>query len=90
MKNIFLLHMFFMFFLKNHVMGNYEKIFYDFQIESITGEIIDFKDYKNKAILVVNTASFCGFTKQYSDLTIIMEQIQIKKFYCSWDSIKFI
>ncbi len=57
-----------MFFFKNTFSANYEKIFYDFNIEAITGENIDFNDYKNKAILVVNTASYCGFTKQYDEL----------------------
>ena len=58
----------FMFFLKNSSSANYEKIFYDFNIESITGEIIDFNDYRSKVILIVNTASYCGFTKQYAEL----------------------
>ena len=58
----------FMFFFKNTVTANYEKKFYDFHIESITGELINFDDYKNKAILIVNTASYCGFTKQYDEL----------------------
>ena len=58
----------FMFFFKNTVSANYDKIFYDFEIESITGEKIDFKEYENKVILVVNTASYCGFTKQYDEL----------------------
>ena len=57
-----------MFFLKNSSSANYEKIFYDFNIESITGEIIDFNDYRSKVILIVNTASYCGFTKQYAEL----------------------
>ena len=57
-----------MFFFKNNVNANYDKIFYDFKIESITGETIDFNKYKNKVILIVNTASYCGFTKQYTDL----------------------
>ena len=57
-----------MFFFKNTVMANYEKVFYDFKIESITGEIIDFNNYKNKVFLIVNTASYCGFTKQYDEL----------------------
>ena len=57
-----------MFFFKNSAMANYEKIFFDFKIESITGESIDFNDYKDKVILVVNTASYCGFTKQYEEL----------------------
>ena len=57
-----------MFFFKNSVIANYEKKFYDFSIESITGEIINFNDYKNKVVLIVNTASYCGFTKQYDEL----------------------
>ena len=58
----------FMFFFKNSVMANYEKVFYDFEIESISGKIIDFNEYKNKVVLIVNTASYCGFTKQYDEL----------------------
>ena len=49
-------------------MANYDKVFYDFEIESISGEIIDFNKYKNKVVLIVNTASYCGFTKQYEEL----------------------
>ena len=66
-KIIFLLSII-MFFFKTSATANYEKKIYDFSIESITGEIINFKDYKNKVILVVNTASYCGFTKQYDEL----------------------
>ena len=57
-----------MFFFNNVVKAEYEKIFYDLNIESITGEIINFKEYENKAVLVVNTASYCGFTGQYEEL----------------------
>ena len=49
-------------------MSNYDKIFFDFKMESISGEIIDFNEYKNKVILIVNTASYCGFTGQYQEL----------------------
>ena len=66
-KGIFLLSIF-MFLFKSSATANYEKKIYDFSIESITGETINFKDYKDKVILVVNTASYCGFTKQYSEL----------------------
>ena len=58
----------FMLFFKNVATANYDKVFFDFKIESISGEIIDFKEYKNKVILIVNTASYCGFTKQYDEL----------------------
>ncbi len=57
-----------MFFFKNTAVSDYEKIFFNFSIKSISGDIINFKDYENKVILMVNTASFCGFTKQYEDL----------------------
>ena len=67
-KLVFIVLVFIMFFFKNSVTANYEKKFYDFSIESITGEIINFNDYKQKVILIVNTASYCGFTKQYDEL----------------------
>ena len=57
-----------MFFFKSSVMANYDKVFYDFKIEGISGEIINLSDYKNKVVLIVNTASYCGFTKQYDEL----------------------
>ena len=64
MKKVIFLLSIVMFLFKTSATANYDKKFYDFSIESITGEIINFNDYKNKVILVVNTASFCGFTKQ--------------------------
>ena len=68
----------FMFFFKNSSAGNYEKVFYDFKIESITGEIINFDKYRNKVVLIVNTASYCGFTKQYSELQGLWDQYKSK------------
>ena len=68
----------FMFFFKNSVMANYEKVFYDLNIESISGEIIDFNDYRKKAVLIVNTASYCGFTKQYDELQKLWDEYKSK------------
>ncbi len=65
-------------FFKNSAMSNYEKVFYDFQIESINGEIINFKKFENKVVLLVNTASYCGFTKQYDDLQKLWDQYKSK------------
>ena len=67
-----------MFFFKNSVMANYEKNFYDFKIEAINGEIINLNEYKNKVVLMVNTASYCGFTKQYTDLQSLWDKYKKK------------
>ena len=67
-----------MIFFKNSVNANYEKVFYDFKIESISGEVINFNDYKNKVVLVVNTASYCGFTKQYDELQELWDLYKTK------------
>ena len=67
-KIAFIILTIFMFFFKSSVMANYDKVFYDFKIEGVSGEIINLSDYKNKVILIVNTASYCGFTKQYDEL----------------------
>ena len=66
------------FFPKNNVLANYDKVFFDFKINSISGEQIDLGNYKNKVILVVNTASYCGFTKQYTDLQTLWEKYNSK------------
>ena len=67
-----------MFFFKTSASANYEKVFFDFKIEGITGEIIDLSIYKNKVILIVNTASYCGFTKQYDDLQELWDKYKSK------------
>ena len=67
-----------MFFFKNSAMSNNYKSFYDLEIESINGEIIKIKDFQNKVILIVNTASYCGFTKQYEDLQDLWDQYKSK------------
>jgi glutathione peroxidase len=78
MKKVIILLSIIMFFFKTSVSASYEKKIYDFSIESITGELINFKDYKNKAILIVNTASYCGFTKQYNELQELWDLFRAK------------
>ena len=41
---------------------------YDFKVTGLDGNPIDLSQYKGKKILIVNTASKCGFTPQYADL----------------------
>ena len=67
-----------MFFFKSSSHADYEKIFYDFKINSISGDIIDLNDFKGKPVLVVNTASYCGFTKQYADMQKLWERYKNK------------
>ena len=67
-----------MFFFKSSSHADYEKIFYDFKIKSISGEIINLNDFKGKPVLVVNTASYCGFTKQYEDMQELWEKYKDK------------
>ncbi|WP_423975751.1 glutathione peroxidase [Kaistella sp.] len=45
-----------------------ENTIYNYKVESLDGKEINFADFKGKKILVVNTASKCGFTPQYADL----------------------
>jgi glutathione peroxidase len=47
---------------------------YDFKVPGLEGQEINFADYKGKKILIVNTASKCGFTKQYEDLEKLYEK----------------
>lgn len=41
---------------------------YDFKIDRLDGKTLDFKEYQGKVLLIVNTASQCGFTPQYAGL----------------------
>ncbi|WP_126650867.1 glutathione peroxidase [Chryseobacterium aureum] len=89
MKKIFLMLLSFVAFLQsctqqkseisktktNELMG---KTIYDFKVESLDGKEINFADFKGKKILIVNTASECGFTPQYADLEKVYEQYKDK------------
>ena len=47
---------------------------YDFKMKSLEGKEVDLSHYKGKYLLIVNTASHCGFTPQLADLEKIHEQ----------------
>ncbi len=57
-----------MIFFKNDASANYDKTFFDFKIKGVSGEEINLKEFEGNVILLVNTASYCGFTKQYEDM----------------------
>lgn len=47
---------------------------YDFKIASLDGKSIDFSAYKGKTLMIVNTASKCGYTPQFEELQKLHEQ----------------
>lgn len=51
---------------------------YEFKMNSIDGQEIDFAQYKGKALLIVNVASKCGYTPQYADLEKLHEDFGSK------------
>jgi glutathione peroxidase len=50
-----------------------QKSFYDFKVKDINGKDFDLSSLKGKKVLVVNTASKCGFTPQYKQLQALFE-----------------
>ncbi len=65
-------------FFSNSGNAKYEKIFFDFKIKSIEGNEINLENFKNNVILLVNTASYCGFTNQYDGLQKIYQKYKDK------------
>lgn len=51
---------------------------YGFKVEALEGGTIDFSSYKGKKILIVNTASKCGYTPQYTELQELYEKYKDK------------
>ena len=57
-----------------------QKSIYDFTMKTIDGKERSLADYKGDVLLVVNVASFCGFTPQYKDLEQVYEKYKGKGF----------
>lgn len=56
------------------------KSIYDFTMKSIDGQPVSLKDYSGKVVMVVNVASRCGYTPQYTALESIYEKYKDKGF----------
>lgn len=52
------------------------KKIYDFEVLGIDGKKVSLEDYKGKVVLIVNSATKCGFTPQYDDLEKIYEKFK--------------
>ena len=50
------------------------KTIYQFKVQDLSGEVFDFASLKGKKIMIVNTASKCGFTPQFEGLEKLHEQ----------------
>ncbi len=51
---------------------------YDYKLSTLQGKELDFSAFKGKVVLVVNTASKCGFTPQYEGLQKLYDQFNDK------------
>ncbi|WP_318522723.1 glutathione peroxidase [Photobacterium leiognathi] len=47
---------------------------YDFEVKNITGDMLSLEKYQGKVLLIVNTASECGFTPQYESLQALFDK----------------
>lgn len=57
-------------------MENNRKTFYEYKVKDAQGELVELKEYEGKVVLVVNTATGCGFTPQYEGLQELYEKYQ--------------
>ena len=48
---------------------------YDFEVNTISGKTVPLSNYKDKVLLIVNTASKCGFTPQFSGLETLYTEL---------------
>jgi len=78
MKNVFVLVLLFCvpLFSSAQTLQN----FHDFEVVTIEGDTISLSQYAGKKLLVVNTASYCGYTHQFNDLEALYEQYNTNNF----------
>lgn len=76
--SMFLLFNFFFFGAPDKGAKDIPESIYDFKVEGLTGNTIDFSQFKGKKILIVNTASKCGNTPQYEELETLYKKYKDK------------
>ena len=76
MRKIFIILFMFSFFSK--VLANNNGTAYDYEFNSINGDLIKLSEYEGKVIVVVNVASRCGYTPQYEGLQALWSEYKNK------------
>ena len=64
--------------LRNEKMVKPKTSFHELKATLNTGQVLDFSQFKNKKVLLVNTASNCGYTGQFEELQELYEKFQDK------------
>ena len=63
------------------------KDIYSIKFKNVVGKEMSLDEFKGKKILVVNVASYCGYTRQYKDLQILQDKysdkVQVIAFPCN-------
>ena len=75
---IFIILVTIMFNFNSTANAKYKKLFFDLNIKSNNGDNLNFEDFKNNVVLMINTASYCGFTNQYSDMQKLWDKYKDK------------
>ncbi|MCS6982064.1 MAG: glutathione peroxidase [Flavobacteriales bacterium] len=59
-------------------MSSFAQTLYDFSFTTLDGQTVPFSEFRGKKVLIVNTASRCGYTPQYADLQELHEKYKDK------------
>ena len=80
----------FSWFNKKDDIAGLEENLYKYSATDVNGDIITFEQFKGKYILIVNTASKCGFTPQYGQLQQLYERYKDKLVICAFPANDFL
>lgn len=65
---------------EQHITGGQIMNIFDFEVKDAKGNVVSMKEFEGKVLLIVNTATGCGFTPQYEGLQKLYEKYEEKGF----------